>query len=151
MVARAGGYYGTAFGGKRGVMQGNPLSPTLFNVVVDAVVRNWMNRIVEEAEARGETRQEGRHQASLFYADDGMVVLSDPTWLQGAFTALLGIFDRVGLMTNVGKTVSMVYHPYQVGVGDRKEEAYGRRITGKGGCTQRDSGNGLNAWSVGNL
>ena len=40
MVARAGGYYGTAFGGERGVTQGDPLSPTIFNVVVDAVVRH---------------------------------------------------------------------------------------------------------------
>ena len=39
MAARAGGYYGTTFGGERGVTQGDPMSPTLFNVVVDAVVR----------------------------------------------------------------------------------------------------------------
>ena len=43
MVARAGGYYGGAFKGARGVTQGNPLSPTIFNVVVDAVVRHWVN------------------------------------------------------------------------------------------------------------
>ena len=55
MVARAGGYYGTAFGGERGVTQGDPLSPTIFNVVVDAVVRHWVKGILEEAEARGET------------------------------------------------------------------------------------------------
>ena len=61
-----------------------------------------------------------------------MVILSDPAWLQGAFTALVGIFDRVGLMANVGKTVSMVYHPCQAGAGNRTEEAYGRRITGEG-------------------
>ena len=40
IVARAGGYYSTAFQGERGVTQGDPLSPTIFNVVVDAVVRN---------------------------------------------------------------------------------------------------------------
>ena len=40
MVARAGGYYGTAFGEERVVTQGNPLSPTIFNVVVDVVVRH---------------------------------------------------------------------------------------------------------------
>ena len=42
MVARAGGYYGAAFKGERGVTQGAPLSPTIFNVVVDAVVRHWL-------------------------------------------------------------------------------------------------------------
>ena len=66
---------------------------------------------MEEAEARGEMGQEVRHQAELFYADDGMVVSSDPAWLQGAFTALIGLFERVGLRTNIGKTVSMVCHP----------------------------------------
>ena len=38
MVAQAGGYYGTAFRGQRGVTQGNPFYPTIFNVVVDTVV-----------------------------------------------------------------------------------------------------------------
>ena len=51
MVARAGGYYGTAFGGERGLTQGDPLSPTIFNVVVDTVVRHWVHGVVEEAEA----------------------------------------------------------------------------------------------------
>ena len=40
MVARVAGYYGMVFGGDRGVTQGYPLSPTIFNVVVDAVVRH---------------------------------------------------------------------------------------------------------------
>ena len=51
------------------------------------------------------------HQAALLYADDGMVASSDPACLQGAFNALVGLFDRVGLQTNVGKTVGMVCHP----------------------------------------
>ena len=53
--------------------QGDPLSPTIFNVVVDAVVCHWVTLEVEEAEKRGERGKEGRHQASLFYADDVMV------------------------------------------------------------------------------
>ena len=61
-----------------------------------------------------------------------MVVSLDPAWLQGAFNALLDIFDRLGLLTNVGKTVSMVYHPCWAGAGNRTEEAYGRRLTGEG-------------------
>ena len=54
MVARAGGYYGTVFKGARGVTQGEPLSPTIFNVVVDAVVRHWVTLALAKAEKRGE-------------------------------------------------------------------------------------------------
>ena len=57
MVARAGGYYGTGFKGWWGVEQGDPLSPTIFNVVVDAVVRHWVRIAVTEAETR---RERGR-------------------------------------------------------------------------------------------
>ena len=61
--------------------QSDPLSPTIFNVVVDAVVRHWVQGVLEESEARRDLGQEGRHQASLFYANDGMVTSSDPVWL----------------------------------------------------------------------
>ena len=46
MVARAGGYYGTVLGGERGVTQSDPLSPDIFNVVVDAVVRHWVTGFI---------------------------------------------------------------------------------------------------------
>jgi hypothetical protein len=39
MVCRAAGNYGTAFKAGRGVMQGGGLSARLFNIMVDAVVR----------------------------------------------------------------------------------------------------------------
>ena len=129
MVARAGGYYGTGFKGGRGVTQGDPLSPTIFNVVVYAVVYHWVTLLVTEAETRGESGREGRHQSALFYADDGMVALSDPQWLQWAFTKLVGLFDRVGLNTNTKKTVSMTCRPCTA-AGNRSEEAYGRFMTG---------------------
>ena len=52
MVARAGCYYRTAFREERGVTQGDPLPPNIFNVVVNAVVRHWVQVIIEDAEAR---------------------------------------------------------------------------------------------------
>ena len=61
MAERAGGYYGTTFQGARGVTHGDPLSPTIFNVVVDAVVRHWVTVTVEVAEEWGERGKEGRH------------------------------------------------------------------------------------------
>ena len=60
MAARAGGYYGTGFKGERGMTQVYPLPPTIFNVVVDAVVRHWVTLAVEEADTRG-GGWEGRH------------------------------------------------------------------------------------------
>ena len=131
MVARAGAYYWNAFTGARGVTQGDPLSPIIFNVVVDAVVRQWVTMTLDNAEKRGERGEEGRHQASLFYADDGMVASSDPRWLQWEFNALVSLFKRVGLQTNVGKTVRMVCRLCQAAV-NQSEAAYGRKMTGEG-------------------
>ena len=37
----------------------------------------------------------------------------DPRWLQEVLSTLLGLFNRVGLKNNVGKTVGMVFHPCQ--------------------------------------
>ena len=53
MVARAGGYYKEAFKGARGVTHGDPLSPIIFNVVVDVVVRHWVTMALEEVDKRG--------------------------------------------------------------------------------------------------
>ena len=131
MVARAFSYYRKAFKGERGVTKGNPLSSTIFNVVVDAVVRHWVTGIIADTEARGNLGQEGRHQAVLFYTDDGMVALSEPRWLQGAFNTLVGMFDRVGLRKNIRNTVKMVCHLCQA-AGNLSTEAYGRRVTGVG-------------------
>ena len=52
MVVKEGGYYGLEFKGNRGVTQGGPLSPTIFNVVVDVVVRHWFTFMVESVEER---------------------------------------------------------------------------------------------------
>ena len=34
--------------------QGNPLSPTIFNVVMDMVVRHWVTGFIADAEEQGE-------------------------------------------------------------------------------------------------
>ena len=124
MVTKSDGYYGASFKVDRGVLQGDPLSPTIFNVVVDAVVRHWVTVMVEGAEERREHGQEGGHKNVVFYADGGMVASSDPRWLQGAFSTLFGLFDRVCLRTNGGKTVGLVCLPCQV-TGNQSLAEYG--------------------------
>ena len=59
-----------------------------------------------------------------------MVALSNPFWLQGAFNTGVGLFEKVGLRKNFGKTVGMVCHPCEA-AGNLSEAAYGRRLTGE--------------------
>ena len=60
-----------------------------------------------------------------------MVASSDPKWIQGGFSTLFGLFDRVGLKTNVGKSIVTVCRPCQV-AGMQSEAAYGRQMMGAG-------------------
>ena len=100
-------------------------------MVVDALVRYWVTGVIADLEEQGDLVKEGRHQAALFYENDGMVASSDPRWLQGTFNTLVGLFDRVGLRKKFGKTVSMVCHPCQAAE-NLLEAAYGRRVKGEG-------------------
>ena len=40
--------------------------------------------------------------------DDGLIAVTRPEWIKGAFDDLTGFFDRVGLWTNVGNTIGML-------------------------------------------
>ena len=42
MVAKVGGHYRPVFQIHCGVTQGDSLSPTIFNMVIDAVIRHWV-------------------------------------------------------------------------------------------------------------
>ena len=65
--------------------------------------------------------------ASLFYADDSLFASPRLARIQAALDVLMGIFDRVGLQTNIYKMVIMVFHPCYI-VGGHLETAYIQRI-----------------------
>ena len=48
MMAKYVGYHSPPFKGFRGVTQGNPHSPTTFNVVMDTVVHHWVTAVAAE-------------------------------------------------------------------------------------------------------
>ena len=58
MVEQAGGYYGEPFHGKRGLIQDDPFTSAIFNVVVDAVVCHWKS-LVEEREEGDSSNTKG--------------------------------------------------------------------------------------------
>jgi hypothetical protein len=63
IVAKQQGYHGQPFRSERGTTQGDIVSPTIFNIIVDAVVRAGYNTLNLEGLADD--------VQAIFYADDG--------------------------------------------------------------------------------
>ena len=115
MVCRASGYYGTAFKAGRGVTQGGPLSAKLFNILVDAVVREWIWELREGGEFEEDEILEFMATFfAIFYVDDAYLASRDAGFLQHALDILVDLFERVGLQTNTSKTQTMICTPGRI-------------------------------------
>ena len=97
MVPKQAGFYGESFSAGRGVRQGDILSPMIFNIVVDAVIRESE---VQISESRGQQR---RTVDALFYADDGALMGEDAMEVQSSLDIYTKTFSRVGLKMNAEK------------------------------------------------
>ena len=109
LTCRASGYYGKPFKSSRGTTQGGPLSPRIFNIIVDAVVRAWLIQLFGSDDCL-----DARHFLALFYIDDGCIGSPDEDLLQRATDILVEMFERVGLQTNVSKTKAMTCIPGRI-------------------------------------
>jgi hypothetical protein len=109
MVCRSSGNYGTPFKAGRGVTQGGPLSAKLFNILVNAVAREWFRELWEDGDY-GERELDDLMSTffSIFYVDDAYLALRDAEFLQRALDLLVSLFERVGLETNTSKTQTMI-------------------------------------------
>lgn len=114
MVCKAKGNYGDPFRAGRGVTQGGPLSPTLFNLLVDAVTREWLVQVLGDEANTEWGRQTRRALCAFFYVDDAFLASRNPVFLQGALDVLVNLFDRVGLRTNTKKTKAMTFVPGKI-------------------------------------
>ena len=108
MADKADGYFRRPFKGYQCVTQGNPLSPTIFNVVVDAVIRHWVTVATTTEADTGVIDLTIIELAAYYYTDNGLMASTQPKILQREFDVLTGLFDGVGLQTNTAKTVGMV-------------------------------------------
>ena len=68
MVDHTGRYYGAGLRGLQGLNQGYPLSPTIFNVVMDAVVRNWVSLALGYEGGQDQSVRDVIYCATFFYA-----------------------------------------------------------------------------------
>lgn len=104
VVARQSGFHGDPFTVTRGVTQGDIVSPTIFNIVTDAVVRAWLQRCSQITDIDGSMLD----ISAGFYADDGVLAASSSLGLQQALEVAVELFERVGLKTNATKTKAMI-------------------------------------------
>jgi hypothetical protein len=122
LICCAGGCYGSPFATKRGVTQGGPLSLVMFNVCVDAVIREWLHQVLGDDAARGGIGDDVAKWLVAFYIDNGLVASRDPVWLQSSFNVLVGLFERIRLFTNASKTKVMTCIPGRIREGYTEEE-----------------------------
>ena len=85
-------FLGTPFGTGRGVTQGDPAPPMIFNILADAVVRAILEVAYGLQEARHGMGWSAGERNLIFYADDGRISGRDHIWLQDALTVSVAIF-----------------------------------------------------------
>ncbi len=125
MVPKQAGFYGKHFTASCGVRQGDIMSPIIFNIVADAVIR--------ESEAQFCGGDPNRHLLvdALFYADDGALSGEDAAEVQKFLDIYTVNFSRVGLKMNAEKTEAMIMNGGKIRQAISLH-AYRRRIEGVG-------------------
>ncbi len=106
-VCRTKGNYGQPFKAGRGVTQGGPLSAKMFNIVVNAVVREWMRLMCAMID-----NTDGNLAKCIvfevFYVDNSYIASHDAEFLKEALGILVKTFKCISLATNTKKTQARV-------------------------------------------
>ena len=95
-----------------GIPWGNSRQPfffTVFNVVVDAVIRHWVTVSVPIEVGEEGLRDSIEELMVFFFADDGLVALPRTERFQRLLNVLTDLFDQVGFRTNMRKTVRLAF------------------------------------------
>ena len=71
-------------------------------------------------------------KAEFLNGDDGLITSTNPVWIQWLFGVLIGLFEQVGLRTNVTNMVAMVCQPGPI-AGQQSTTSYGQQMTSEGG------------------
>jgi hypothetical protein len=101
----------------------------MFNVCVDAVVREWLWQCLGDNSALMGIGGAVHDHVVAFFVDDRLVMARCLEWLQSSFTILINLFEGIGLKTNAAKTKVMMCLPGKIQVA-KTEEEYAAQQTG---------------------
>ena len=105
-AVRSGSRYSENFKTTRGVKAGDSVSPTLFILAIDAVLRQM-----------GQSKLD----ALYFYADDGALASYDLEVLQEALDRMASYMAEIGLRLSVAKTKAIAFCPHKPSIHVSKE------------------------------
>ena len=131
IAPKAGRFLGKLFGTGIGITQGDPTSPMIFNIMVDAVARAVLSEVYGPPELQHSLGWSAGERNLVFYADDVRIAGQYHIWVQDALTVTVAMFKRVGLKNNMEKTKSTVCNPGYIW-GKWSKEAYKHWATREG-------------------
>ena len=100
-VLKARRFLGVVFGTGRRFTKGDPAFPMIFNIVVDAVMREVLEVVCGPQEARHRMSWVAGERNLVFYMDDGRIAGRYKIWVQDSLTVTVEMFQTLGLDTNL--------------------------------------------------
>ena len=83
----------------------------IFNIMVDAIVREWLYQVLGTEAARYAYCKAIHMLMAIVYDDNPLLASRDPKLLQEMLDIIIGLFERVGLQTNTTKMKVMICVP----------------------------------------
>ena len=96
-MPKTGKFLGKKFQMGRGLTQGDPVSPMICNIVVDAVLQALLDVVCRPQEYQHGFRWAAGEKNLFFYDDGGRITGRDHEWFQDALSAMVTMFIRMGL------------------------------------------------------
>ena len=97
IVPKTGIFLGKKFRTGRGLTQGDPASPMIFNIVVDAVVQVVLDVVYGPQEAQHDLSWAAGEWNLILYVDYGRIAGRYHMWVRDALLVTVEMFFRMGL------------------------------------------------------
>ena len=91
--------------------QGNSAFPTIFNIMVDAVVQAVLEEVYIPQEAHHSMGWAVGEINIVFYADYGRIAGRDHEWVQDSLNVMVAMFRQMGLEAKLKKPRRWCVHP----------------------------------------